>query len=253
MSTKEGGKLVCKIICYVSNFQVINANPPLSAENTKIKNNSEIQVTKESDLMKIKGLVDDLNKTKIAPAEANSKAEDFEQNKKIITELAKRLNECNKGFIKATSEIKESNSKALAEVNSKVKNLEQEQDNLNKKESCDLTENNQALTDAKCKIEKLKKEKSELQIEADRNKNKIEEMEVSNAKDRTFKDKLAIKVFNASLCKTTHENLGSLLKLDLEELYSKSNEDKGGLISEGISNLVLTYTFFKQNHSRLKS
>ena len=297
MSTKEGGKLVCKIICYVSNFQVINANPPLSAENTKIKNNSEIQVTKESDLMKIKRLVDDLNKTKIAPAEANSKAEDFEQNKKIITELAKRLNERNKGFIKATSEIKESNSKALAEVNSKVKELEQERNDLNKKvsdasntiealeknlkeisqalsdakskieklkqekselqveanvnktmfvemkesnakalsdlnskvkdleherynlnikELNDLTENKQALTEAKCEIEKLEKEKSELQQEAEMNKTKIEEMKELNSKGRKFKQKLAVKVFN-----DTGEDLESLLTLDLEELFLK--------------------------------
>ena len=98
-----------------------------------------------------------------------------------------------------------------------------------------MTKNNQSLTDAKSEIEKLKQQKNELQIEADTNKTKIEEIKESNSKDRKFKQKLAIKVFNA-----TGEDLESLLKLDLETLYSKSNEGKGGLILEGISNLVLT-------------
>ena len=124
----------------------------------------------------------------------------------------------------------ESNAKTLAEVNSKQ--VEQEQNNLSGKESNDMTENNQALTDAKCEIEKLEKEKSELQIESNLNLTKIKDMKEAHAKDRKFKQKLAIKVFNFH---PNLEDLESLLKLDLEELYSKSNEDKGGLITESIS------------------
>ena len=226
------------LVYYVSNFQaseIKESNSKALAEvNSKVKaleqerNDLKKRVSNASNT--IEALEKNLKEISQALSDAKSKTEKLKQEK---SELQVEAN-INKTMF---AEMKESNAQALAEVNAKVKNLEQEQDDLKKK---DFTENNQALTDAKCEIGKLKKEKRELQIEADGNKNKIEEMEVSNAKDQTFKDKLAIKVFSASLCKATHEKLESLLKLDLEELYSKSNEDKGGLISKGISNLVLT-------------
>ena len=236
------------LVYYVSNFQASEIKESNSKALAEVNSKVKALEQERNDLKKrvsntIEALEKNLKEISQALSDAKSKIEKLKQEK---SELQVEAN-INKTMF---AEMKESNAQALAEVNAKVKNLEQEQDDLKKK---DFTENNQALTDAKCEIGKLKKEKRELQIEADGNKNKIEEMEVSNAKDQTFKDKLAIKVFSASLCKATHEKLESLLKLDLEELYSKSNEDKGGLISKGISNLVLTYKFFQQNHFRLKT
>ena len=215
-------------------------------------NHSNIEVTEQSEAIKIKYLEDELNKTKIALAEANLKVQEFLKGLSRLNEtLPEEIHDSSDYKIEVTEdsdaikikdledELKRT-KRALVESNSKTSELEEDKKNLKGQ-----------VADAKCEIEKLKKDKSELQIEADGNKKQIDEMKESNAKDRTFKDKLAINVFNANLGKATHEELGSLLKLDLEDLYSKSNEDKGGLISEDISNLVVTYKYFKQNHSRL--
>ena len=215
-------------------------------------NHSNIEVTEQSEAIKIKYLEDELNKTKIALAEANLKVQEFLKGLSRLNEtLPEEIHDSSDYKIEVTEDLDaikikdledelKRTKRDLVESNSKTKESEEENKNFKGQ-----------LADAKCEIEKLKKGKSELQIEADGNKKQIDEMKESNAKDRTFKDKLAINVFNANLGKATHEELGSLLKLDLEELYSKSNEDKGGLISEDISNLVVTYKFFKQNHSRL--
>ena len=220
----------------------------------EVFHHSNIEVTKKADAIKIKDLEDELNKTKIALAEANLKVQEFLKGLSRLNEtLPEEIHDSSDYKIEVTEDLDaikikdledelKRTKRDLVESNSKTKESEEENKNFKGQ-----------LADAKCEIEKLKKEKSELQIEADGNKKQIDEMKESNAKDRTFKDKLAINVFNANLGKATHEELGSLLKLDLEELYSKSNEDKGGLISEGISNLVITYNFFKQNNSRLKS
>ena len=216
-----------------------------------IFNHSNIKVTKDLEVVE-----DEVNKMDIALAEVDLKVQEFEKDLSRLLDnetLSEETNDLHK--IEVTEDLDaikikdledelKRTKRDLVESNSKTKESEEENKNLKDQ----LTAKSKALTDAIYEIEKLKKEKSALQIEADGNKNKIDEMKESNAKDRTFKDKLAINVFNANLGKAAHEELGSLLKLDLEELYSKSNEDKGGLISEGILYLVLTYNVFKQNH-----
>ena len=144
--------------------------------------------------------------------------------------------------------IIESNVKALAEANSKSKDLEQERDSLNKKLSNTLTENSQALRDAKSEIKKLKKELSEQKIEA-------EELKESVAKDRKFKENLAVEIWRA-----TGEELVPLLKLDLEELLSKSNANSKDLVnlktelSEEVTNLKskLNLQIFKRENYEAK-
>ena len=86
-------------------------------------------------------------------------------------------------------EMKASNAKALVEVYSVMKEIEMERNDLNKKVS------NAAITQETLKnnlkvyyedeIKKVEKEKSELQLEAERNKTKIVEMKESNAKALT--------------------------------------------------------------------
>lgn len=229
-----------------------------ASEQQDITEELQAEVFHHSNIEVTKDLEDELNRMKIALAEASLKAQEFEKELSKLLEnetLSEEKNNLNdyEILLEVTEELDaikikdledelKRTKRDLVESNSKTKESEEENKNFKGQ-----------VADAKCEIEKLKKEKRELQIEVDENKNKIDEMKESNAKDRTFKDKLAINVFNANLGKATHEELGSLLKLDLEDLYSKSNEDKGGLISEDISNLVVTYNFFKQNQSRLKS
>ena len=141
------------------------------------------------------------------------------------------------------AEMKASNAKGLAQINSYVKELERERADLNKKIS------NAAITQENLKknlkvyyedeIKKLGKEKDELQLEAERNKTKIVEMKESNAKAlaevnsktknlevlmnsdhklKRLKDLLAAKVL---LFDPNNENYETLCNLEVEELFSK--------------------------------
>ena len=173
----------------------------------KVCNNSTIEVTKESNLMKIQDLEDELNKTKIALPEA------------------------------------------------------QEQNDLKKKESYALTENNQALEKEKYnllekvvrqdqEIQKLNKinfdtkgENEKLQLDLNEANNKIETMQHiqdtksrnnrievkdlkaklkdSNSKLEKLRNLLAAKLF---LFDPDNENLQALQNMEIEKLFSKYDQ-----------------------------
>ena len=194
----------------------------IPSEQSEVSYCSKNEVTKcHENVMKIKNLEDELNRTGQVFADINSKMKGLEQerndlNKKLsnAANTNKALEKNLKEFSQALTvseceneklnneknelhveddrnkykivEMKASNAKAVAQLMSYVKELEEDRTDLLKKVS------NAAITQETLKknlkvyyedeIKKVEKEKSELQLEAERNKTKIVEMKESNAK-----------------------------------------------------------------------
>ena len=171
---------------------------------------SKNEVTKcQENVRRIKNLEDELNRTGQAFAELNSKTKGLEQERNDLTKKLSNVSNTNealeknlKEFSQALTvseceneklnneknelqveddrnnykivEMKASYAKGLAQVNSYVKELEKERTDLHKKISDDAITQETLRKNLKVyyedEIKKVEKEKSELQLEAEKNK-----------------------------------------------------------------------------------
>ena len=228
--------------------------------------------------MKIKNLEDELNRKRQEFADINSKMKVLEQERNDLNEKLSNASKTNKVLEKNLEEfsqaltvskceneklnnennelhveddrnkykiveLKASNAKALAQVNSYVKELEKDRTDLHKKISDEAIAQETLRKNLKVRyedeIKKVEKEKGELQLEAEKNKTKIVEMKESNAKVlaevkskmknlevlmnsdhklKRLKDLLAAKVL---LFDPNNEKFDHLRNLEVAELFSK--------------------------------